>query len=184
MTPSRTKHRMERSAGIFAILNLAAACFAAPLFASSSAYTVRLEDPRAVYLTPDKFSVAADGKADDSAAIQQAIDRVQESTGEGIVFLPSGRYRISKTIYVWPGIRVIGYGPTRPVFYLAADTPGFQQGMGYMVFFTGAGQATIAAARPRQLQRAARQPRPIPSRVRCRPRHRLSTPIPVPSTPP
>jgi sugar lactone lactonase YvrE len=137
MTPSRTKHRIERSAGIFAILNLAAACFAAPLFASSSAYTVRLEDPKAVYLTPDKFSVVADGKADDSAAIQQAIDRVQESTGEGIVFLPSGRYRISQTIYVWPGIRVIGYGPARPVFYLAANTPGFQQGTGYMVFFTG-----------------------------------------------
>ena len=49
-----------------------------------------------------------------------------------------GRYRLTRTIYVWPGVRVIGYGATRPVFVLAANTPGFQKGVGVMVMFTGA----------------------------------------------
>src|ERR1019366_4069769 len=100
-------------------------------------YPIRLDDAKAVYLTPDKFPIHADGVADDSSAIQQAIDQVQEKDGEGIVFLPSGRYRIGKTIYVWPGVRVIGYGPTRPVLYLGKNTAGFQEGIGYMVFFAG-----------------------------------------------
>src|SRR3974390_1456600 len=104
---------------------------------AASYYPVRLEDPKAVYLTPDQFPVHADGKADDSAAVQAAIDKVQETTGEGILFVPEGRYRLTQTIYIWPGVRVIGYGATRPVFVLADNTPGFQQGVGDMFFFAG-----------------------------------------------
>lgn len=103
----------------------------------ASRYPLKLEDANAVYLTPDRFPIHADGRFDDSAAIQQAIDRVQETTGQGIVFIPSGRYRISRTLFVWPRIRLIGYGATRPVFVLADDTPGFQTGPAYMVFFAG-----------------------------------------------
>ena len=58
----------------------------------ASVYTQRLEDPTAVYLTPAKFDVHGDGVADDSAALQKAIDQVQETTRQGIVFLPEGRY--------------------------------------------------------------------------------------------
>jgi hypothetical protein len=107
-----------------------------PLFASSY-YPARLDDARAIYLTRDNFPVTGDGVADDSAALQQAIDRVQEKTNQGILFVPSGRYRVTKTIFVWPGIRLIGFGPTRPVFVLGADTPGFQKGPAYMVYFAG-----------------------------------------------
>lgn len=107
-----------------------------PAFGASY-YPVRLDDPRAVYLTPDQFPVRGDGKADDSAAIQAAIDKVQETTGEGILFIPDGRYRLTRTVFVWPGVRLIGYGEKRPVFVLADNTPGFQQGIGYMVFFAG-----------------------------------------------
>jgi len=107
-----------------------------PLFASSY-YPARLEDARAVYLTPDTFPVKGDGIADDSAALQQAIDRIQEKTNQGVLFVPPGRYRITKTIYVWPGIRLIGFGATRPTFLLGANTPGFQQGPAYMIFFAG-----------------------------------------------
>jgi len=110
----------------------------APPSRGVSLYPVRLDDPKAIYLTQDQFPVRADGKADDSAAIQAAIDKVQETTGEGILFVPEGRYRVAKTIYVWPGVRLIGYGEKRPVFVLADKTPGFQQGMGYMFFFAGA----------------------------------------------
>jgi sugar lactone lactonase YvrE len=103
----------------------------------ASFYPARLDDPAAIYLTPDQFSVRADGVADDSAAIQAAIDKVQEKTGEGILFIPQGRYRVTRTIYVWPGVRLIGYGEKRPVFLLADKTPGFQQGVGCMFFFAG-----------------------------------------------
>ena len=92
---------------------------AIPLFASSY-YPSRLSDPKAVYLTADNFPVKGDGIADDSAAVQQAIDKVQEKTNQGILFVPSGRYRLTKTIYVWPGIRLIGFGAMRPAFVLAA----------------------------------------------------------------
>src|ERR1700693_213372 len=108
-----------------------------PLFASSY-YPARLDDPKAIYLTPDNFPVKGDGIADDSSALQQAINAVQEKTNQGILFVPAGRYRLTKTIYIWPGIRLIGFGATRPTFLLTANTPGFQQGPAYMVLFAGA----------------------------------------------
>ena len=110
------------------LLTLLALAVALP---AASYYTVRLDDPKAVYLTR--------GAGDDSDAIQQAIDKVQETTGEGVVFVPEGRYRLTKTVYVWPAIRLIGYGAERPVFVLAENTPGYQDpgNENYMVFFTG-----------------------------------------------
>jgi hypothetical protein len=104
---------------------------------ASSYYPSRLDDGKAVYLTPDNFAVHGDGLADDSDALQQAINKVQETTNQGILFVPAGRYRLTRTIYVWPGIRLIGFGTTRPVFVLAANTAGFQQAPKYMVFFAG-----------------------------------------------
>src|SRR5690348_4473820 len=89
-------------------------CVAVPMRAASY-YPQRPEDAKAIYLTPDQFPVHADGAADDSAAIQAAIDRAAEH-GEGIVFVPPRRYRVTRTIYVWPSVRVIGYGEKRPVF--------------------------------------------------------------------
>jgi sugar lactone lactonase YvrE len=104
---------------------------------AQSAFTTRLDDPKAVYLTAPGFPVHADGRADDSAALQSAFDKAVSATQEGILLIPSGRYRITRTIYLWPGLRVIGYGPTRPVFVLAPNTPGFQTGLADMVMFTG-----------------------------------------------
>src|ERR1019366_3050675 len=105
----------------------------------ASYYTVRLEDPKAVYLMPEAFPVRGDGVADDTDGIQQAIDKVQETTNEGIVFIPEGRYRLTHTVYVWPGIRVIGYGAVRPVFLLGEKTPGYQDkdNESQMLFFAG-----------------------------------------------
>ena len=106
--------------------------------AAGSYYTARLDDPNAIYLTPDRFPVRADGIGDDADALQQAIDRVQETTRTGIVFVPEGNYRLGKTVYVWPGVRLIGYGNRRPVFVLGNNTPGFQDGAGkYMLYFAG-----------------------------------------------
>ncbi len=116
---------------------LAALALAAPAWAGTSVFTSRIDDPQAVYVTPQAFGVHPDGSADDSAAIQAAIDKANTAQGQGLVFLPSGRYRLAHTVYVWSGVRVIGYGPTRPVFVLADNTPGFQSGVADMVMFAG-----------------------------------------------
>ena len=113
---------------------------------AASVFTSRLDDPKAVYLTLEQFGVHGDGRADDSAAIQAAIDKAAAGRREGLLFVPSGRYRLTRTIYVWPGVRVIGYGTERPVFLLADNTPGYQKGVGDMVIFTGAGPASGSAA--------------------------------------
>ena len=103
---------------------------AAPACAQSI-YTQRPPDPLAV-VAEASAGLRGDGVADDTVALQSAIDRVADTTGQGLVFLPSGRYRISKTIYVWSGIRLIGYGRERPVILLAPDTPGYQSGHGFL----------------------------------------------------
>ena len=79
-----------------------------------------------------------DGASDDSEALQAALDKAAAAGNGGVVFLPSGRYRLTRTLYVWRGVRVIGYGATRPVFVLADETPGYQKGLGLMVMFTNA----------------------------------------------
>jgi hypothetical protein len=118
---------------------------AVSVLAAASVLTTRLEDPRAVYLAPPVFDVHGDGAADDSTAIQEAIDKAASSLGEGIVFVPSGRYRLTRTLYVWPGVRVYGYGSTRPVFVLGDNTPGYQDGIGLMVMFAGSRLPTASA---------------------------------------
>ena len=116
-------------------------------FASaSSVFTTRLDDPKAVYLTAQEFGVHGDGVDDDTAAIQAAIDKAKGNAREGIVFVPAGRYRLTRTVYLWPGVRLIGYGSTRPVFVLPDNTPGFQTGVGVMVMFTGSSPAAILRA--------------------------------------
>ena len=105
---------------------------AAPALASTSAFESAPADPRAITVKG-----RGDGRADDTDAIQHALDQAAEKGG-GVVFLPSGRYRISRTLLVWPSVRVFGVGPTRPVLFLGNNTPGFQKGVGSMVVFTGA----------------------------------------------
>ena len=98
---------------------------------AQSIYTERPPDPLAV-VADASAGLHGDGAADDTAALQTAIDRVAETTGQGLVFLPSGRYRISKTVYLWSGIRLIGYGQKRSVILLAPNTPGYQSGHGFL----------------------------------------------------
>lgn len=111
------------------------------IFSSTQAdsyYPIQLDDSEAVYLTADRFDVRADGVADDSAVLQAAVDEVAAKGHAGVLFIPEGRYRLGKTVYVWPGVRLIGYGANRPVFVLGKDTPGFQEGDGkYMLYFSG-----------------------------------------------
>jgi len=112
------------------VLAVVVLCICRAAFAESF-ITTRLEDSKAIYLDAPATT------ADSSAALQSAIDKASGPVREGIVFIPGGRYTITRTVYLWPGVRLIGYGATRPVFVLPPNTPGFQKGMGVMVMFTG-----------------------------------------------
>ncbi|WP_296950738.1 glycosyl hydrolase family 28-related protein [uncultured Massilia sp.] len=119
-------------------LVLLAAAHAATAYASTSSYQAMPDDPHAVVVR-----ARGDGKADDSAAIQQALDAAANKGQGGIVFLPSGRYRLTRSLVIPLAVRVYGVGPTRPVFVLAPNTPGYQQGVANMVIFAGGDQYTV-----------------------------------------
>lgn len=104
---------------------------------SNSVYTQRPDDPEAFYFTPENYNFKADGKSDVTAALQEAINQVKREKNFGILFLPEGSYRISKTIQIPSSVRLIGYGKKRPVIYLGANTPGYQTTQNYMIWFTG-----------------------------------------------
>ena len=123
--------------------NLLFGASACTLARGASHYTGCPEDAQAIYLTPAHFAVVGDGVADDSTALQKAIDAAKAKAGYGIVFIPEGRYRISRTIYVPKAVRLIGYGAHRPEIVLGKDTPGFQTAdpddkgkARYMLWFT------------------------------------------------
>jgi hypothetical protein len=117
--------------------------------ASISAYQSMPDDPRSVVVR-----AKGDGKADDSAAIQDAVNQAANKGEGGVVFLPSGRYRITRSILIPLAVRVYGVGPTRPVLLLAPHTPGFQKGVANMVVFTGGDQYSVGKV-----------PMPVPSAV-------------------
>ncbi|HEY4078395.1 MAG TPA: glycosyl hydrolase family 28-related protein [Rhizomicrobium sp.] len=129
----------------------------------TSAFTTKLDDPRAIQLT----GAAGDGKTDDGTAIQAAIDKASNDRDEGIVFIPEGRYRITRTIYVWPAVRVIGWGAHRPVFVLGDNAPGFSKGVADMVIFAGARprQASITGSGGETRGTAFKVPFPPPGSV-------------------
>lgn len=153
---------------LLAVCLFGAAASATAQTSGASAFATRLDDPRAIALT----GAVGDGKTDDSAAIQAAIDKAASDREEGIVFIPQGRYRLTRTIYVWPAVRVIGWGAKRPVFVLADNTPGFSNGVADMVIFAG--------FRPGANRARARS---VPVSV-CRFRHpEACRPIPISPTP-
>src|SRR5687768_9012048 len=127
---------MMKNSLLLAIALLATS--AATHAASTSAYQTMPDDPKAIVVR-----AKGDGVADDSAALQDAIDRAANKGQGGVVFLPSGRYRITRSILIPLAVRVYGVGPTRPVFVLADRTPGFQKGVANMVVFMGGDQYSV-----------------------------------------
>jgi sugar lactone lactonase YvrE len=117
----------------FGAAGSATAAAAAPN-ASTSVYVTAPDEPSAIVVKG-----VGDGRADDTLAIQQAIDAAVTTGGTkgGIVFLPSGRYRVSRTVLLRSAVRVFGVGKTRPVIVLADNTPGYADGIAAVVSFTG-----------------------------------------------
>jgi len=110
-----------------------------------SIYTRKPADPEALFFTPENFpGISADGKTDVSVALQAAINKVKTEQAFGILFIPEGKYRISRTIYIPGAVRVIGYGKNRPEIILTKNSPGFAEEhpadkgkAKYMFWFTG-----------------------------------------------
>ena len=128
---------------LLAVLMLACV-YIAPVQAQSL-YTQKPDDSRAAVFTAEQFQAKGDGVADDTDALQNAVNRARGS----VLLIPEGKYRLTKTVVVPTGTRLIGFGKNRPVFYLAPNTPGFQEpGKGwpfgdgkYMIHFAQSRQA-------------------------------------------
>lgn len=134
---------MKRVFNSFILLFIVAAGWAATVN-SVSVYTQRPADSEAVYFNSDNYQIKADGSIDVTDELQRALNDVKEKYNFGIVFLPEGKYRISKTIYIPNAVRLIGYGKSRPIVFLAKNSPGYQQEVAidkgkanYMFWFTG-----------------------------------------------
>ena len=119
-------------------------CISASAVQRKSIYTQKPADPQALYFTTEQFGITNDGKTDVSEALQAAINQVKTEQGFGILYIPEGKYRISRTIYSPQAVRVIGYGKNRPQFILSKNSPGFadeypkDKGKSkYMFWFTG-----------------------------------------------
>ena len=110
------------------------------LINTESVYTQKPVDSEAYYFTPENYGIKADGVIDVSDALQKAINQVKAEKNYGILFIPEGKYRISKSIYVPKAVRLIGYGKNRPEIILESNSPGYQAGnsteVKYMIWFT------------------------------------------------
>lgn len=94
---------------------------------SKSVYVETPIDNQALYFTPENFNITNDGKSDVSDQLQAAINSVKDNYNCGIIFIPSGRYALSKTIYIPTSVRLIGYGQSRPLFILSKNSPGYDK---------------------------------------------------------
>lgn len=107
---------------------------------TESVYKMKPDDGEAFYFTSERYNINADGSTDVSDELQKAINQVKTERNFGILFIPEGKYLISKTIYIPKAIRLIGYGESRPEIILKADSPGFQEEEqieeNYMIWFT------------------------------------------------
>lgn len=109
-----------------------------------SFYKGRLNDEAAVYFQEPYFKVKNDGTQDVSQQLQEAIYSVVKKAGYGVLFVPEGKYLLSKTIHIPKAVRIIGYGENRPEFILQDNAPMFNQpqqdkgGCKYLFWFVSA----------------------------------------------
>lgn len=114
----------------------------APLHASALMWSGPVVDVRADLAASEihDANAAGDGAADDSAAIQAAIDYVAR-LGGGTVVVPPGTYRV-EAIEVKPAVRFVGAGQDRTIFRAAGTGVMFRPTGGFMANFTAYGTPT------------------------------------------
>jgi hypothetical protein len=122
---------VKRSAAVLtALLAIAAAAWAE----SVSVFQTRPADPRAVYVGDGDLFIPEGGDA--GPVLQAAIDRAARTGGDfgGIVFLPEGSYLVRQPISIWGGVRLIGFGQSRPRIILPEKTRGYSSAA-YLLHF-------------------------------------------------
>ena len=76
--------------------------------------------PTSDWVNVHTLGVTGDGKTDDTAAIQKAID------GHRVLYFPGGQYIVTDTLTLKPDTVLIGLHPSLTQFDLPDDTPAFQ----------------------------------------------------------
>lgn len=90
----------------------------------------------ALVFTPEAFQACPDGIGDNTAALQNALNVLEEQEDQGILFIPEGTYLLEGTINLWQGIRIIGFGKKRPTLLLKDHAEGFSGPLSKYVFFS------------------------------------------------
>jgi len=87
-------------------------------------------DHGAIFRSVKDFGALGNGKDDDTASIQAAINYQRGSQSQkkpAVVYVPPGTYRVSNTLVLWQGTYLLGEPDDPPTLVLPAHTPGFQQ---------------------------------------------------------
>ena len=90
-----------------------------------SVFQTKPVDEHALVFTAEAFGACPDSNGDNTAAMQSAVDFLADQYGGGTIFVPEGEYRFTETVQLWRGIRLIGFGEKRPLFFVADHTPAF-----------------------------------------------------------
>lgn len=120
-------HEWKNSLGRVA---MASACFGWICAAEAQAGTFEKLDHGAIFRSVKEFGATGNGKDDDTASIQAAINYRRGSQANkhpAVVYLPPGTYRVSNTLVLWQGTYLFGEADNPPTLLLPAHTPGFQQ---------------------------------------------------------
>ncbi len=95
-----------------------------------SVYQEKFDDAMGIFFTEEEFPALKTSKDDVSEVLQDAIGRLIETQCYGILYIPSGEYRLKETVKIPPSVRLIGYGKERPVFILPEDAKGYDETVG------------------------------------------------------
>ncbi|MBD0379791.1 right-handed parallel beta-helix repeat-containing protein [Paenibacillus sedimenti] len=102
--------------------------------ASIAAIPATVEEIKSMYNVMDaKYGAIGNGIADDSLAIQKALDQAKNAGG-GTVFFPKGTYKTTRNLYIYNNTNLVGYSAK------ISKTDG---GLGYTVLMIMARQNNI-----------------------------------------
>lgn len=79
----------------------------------------RIVPAQETWVSVRQYGALGNGEADDTAAIQKALDE------NNAVYLPQGLYRVSDTVRLRPGAALIGMNPITTQLILSENTPGY-----------------------------------------------------------